>query len=65
MLNLFNTAALAEQSTFRSDYSLTAITGCDGEVMMITESIQWDLTKMVHTADFDTASTPYWWKITL
>jgi hypothetical protein len=35
MLNLFNTAALAEQSSFFSTASQTASTGCDADVIMI------------------------------
>jgi hypothetical protein len=67
MLNLFNTAALAEQSTFRSTYSLTASAGCDGEVMMIDKitPYNWDKTKLVHSNYIGTASNPEWWKITL
>jgi hypothetical protein len=43
MLNLFNTAALAEQSSFFNPYSNTASTGCDGEVMEINKgTYAWD-----------------------
>jgi hypothetical protein len=66
MLNLFNTAALAEQSSFWQGHSLTASTGCDGVVMLINEaSDDWDATKLVHSADAGTSSNHPWWKITL
>jgi hypothetical protein len=68
MLNLFNTAALAEQSSFHSSFSLTASAGCDGEVMMIdkfTSPYDWVFTKLAYSSNAATAINPQWWKITL
>jgi hypothetical protein len=49
MLNLFKTPAKAEQSSFYNEPG-TAITGCDGEVMMIDRANgNLDQTKLVMT----------------
>ena len=59
MLNLFNTAALAEQSSFLAGHSLTASAGCDGEIMMIDRAAYaWDNTKLINSAFVGTTIAP-------
>jgi hypothetical protein len=59
MLNLFNTAALAEQISFYSNNSKTASAGCDGEVMMIKKATyDWEYTKLVNSAVVGTPNVP-------
>lgn len=52
LLNLFNTAAYAEQSSFSTSNGSSAILGCDGDVIMMLTgdppaSYVWAYTKLV------------------
>ena len=65
MLNLLNTAALAEQSSFKATYSPTAVTGCDGDMIEINTgnpppNYSWVFTKLTMTD----AIFPSFWKVT-
>jgi hypothetical protein len=66
LLNLFNTAAKAYQSSSSSNpaRSTTASAGCDGEVVekdKAADNITWDFNKLVCT---DVAPLPHYWKVT-
>ena len=60
MLNLINDAAKAEQSSFDSSHSQTAVSGCDGDMIEIDIVLyNWDPTKIVCSATFSD-----YWKVT-
>ena len=59
MLNLLNTAALAEQNSFFPTHSLTSSAGCDGEVMIIKRAtLAFDPLKLINSAVLGTPSAP-------
>jgi hypothetical protein len=63
LLNLFNTAAIAEQSSSNPDTSTTASAGCDGEVVeknKAAASLSWDLKKLVCTEYMAPPFTHFW-----
>ena len=62
-LNLFNTAAYAEQSSFLANYGVSAVVGCDGDVIEMAtgdppNSYSIVLTKLVASAVSGTPSSP-------
>ena len=60
MLNLFNTAALAEQKSFYVG-SNSALAGCDGELLEITSVYALDYNKLVNNNE---PNPLFYWKIT-
>jgi hypothetical protein len=69
MLNLFNTAAYAEQNSFFPTACQTAACGCDGDVILIDTgnpppNYAYVKTKRVASDGAGTPSTPQYWKVT-
>ncbi len=68
-LNLFNTAAYAEQNSFYYEICQTAACGCDGDVIYINTGNlppNYNIVnaKLVSSDGDGTLSTPQYWKVT-
>jgi hypothetical protein len=70
MLNLFNTAVYAEQSSYYSSHCQTATCGCDGDVIEMDTGnpptiYSFVYNKVAVSLSPGTTNAPQFWKITL